>query len=385
MAAAGLAAIPAAAATQLPGQSHQNLLKTPLAASGPFTVSGTVTDQAGTPVYTVEVFAFRGATQVRTYTDLSGHYTLSLPEGTYEIVFHPPVTSSLASQARRWIRESQVLDIILPPGHVVSGTVYSDTAKLQPVGNVSIFAFNLDTYSGFGVKPTLIDGTYILLLETANWELTFSPPHFLGLGPTRTNTISLTGDLNLDIVLPPGFTVYDEVQDPNGDPVPNVEIFAQDHPEPGFGFTPTDSDGIFTGTLPTGTFDILFFAPPFQELGSTVVTGVSGPPDIQLDVTLPSGHTVSGMIRCADKELANSYIEAQPHPPISIGDGFFGWGRFAGADGFYALALQPGIYDFYIDPPGDDLPTYTRPIVTVNQDLILTFDYCTIFLPVILK
>ena len=83
--------------------------------------------------------------------------------------------------------------------------------------------------------------------------------------------------------------------------------------------------------------------------------------------------------------LANAFVSAAPQPPPSAG--FFGdWGRFAGADGFYALALQPGIYSFTVSPPGEiPLPKIILPIVDVTQDLALDFDYHCLFLPIVLR
>jgi hypothetical protein len=114
------------------------------------------------------------------------------------------------------------------------------------------------------------------------------------------------------------------------------------------------------------------------------MTNVVGPPDVERNLTLPTGWTVSGTVRCGSG-LANAFVEAQPHPPLSAGR-FSGWGRSAGADGFYALALQSGVYTFVVSPPGDSsLPQRIIPMVVVTQDLTLNFDYHCICLPIIIK
>lgn len=349
-----------------------------------FTVTGVVISAGGTvPVECVEVFAYSVTAKGRTYTDGDGHYSLTLSTGIYDFAFLPPLTSGLAYQARRGIRKAQVLDVTLPPGYLISGTVYSDLAKTKPVSNVNIFASNPDTFVGIGAMPTLTDGTYMLSLEEGPWELTFTPPHFLGLGPTRTMKIILTEDITQDVILPPGFTIAGQVTANNVGQA-NVDIFAQDPPLDGFGITATDANGFYTGTLPVGNYDILFFAPPFQGLGSTVITNVAGPPDVQRNVTLPAGHTVSGHITACSDPLANTFVHAAPQPPISSGR-FAGWGRFSGTDGFYALALQPGDYILTPDPP---LVTPPSPIVrslAVTQDLTLDFNICLFFFPLLFK
>jgi hypothetical protein len=379
-----LKGLPTAAANQFPICKPGEAPPTPPASSEVFTITGTISDQNETPVECVRVFAFSGAAQSFTYTHSSGRYTLTLSTGIYDLVFHPPITSGLASQGRRWIRESQVLNMTLPPGYLISGTVYSDITKTKTVSNVNIFASNPDTFVGLGANPTGPTGTYAISLEEGRWELTFTPPHFLGLGPTRTAIISLTQNVIQDIVLPPGFTIYGRVRNSGGQGQANADIFAQDPSQSqGYGITATDQDGFYTGTLPAGNFDMLFFAPPSVGLGSTVVTNIAGPPDVRRNVTLPAGYTVSGTIRCGCG-LANTFIEAAPQPPLSAG-GFHGWGRFAGADGFYAMALQPGVYTFTVNPPGVDLPDRVAPLVEVTQDMTLNFDYHCLFLPIILK
>ena len=370
-----LSVAPVAATHELSNMENELLGKIPLPATDIFTVTGIVKDMNGTPVDGVEVFAFSGAFSTGVSTDAAGRYTLTLTAGNfYDIVFNPPLGTGLATQVKRGIGASQTLNVTLLPGHAISGTVY-DGATGSRVPNVAIFAFNKDTFEGFGLPPTGEDGTYQISLAAGAWELTFTPPPSTGLGPKQI-TITVSGDIILDVILPAGFTVYGQVMTSGGGAQANVEIFAQDPAQPnGFGFSPTGPTGLYTGTLPIGTFDIQFLAPPFRRLGSTVVTNVVGPPDVELNVTLPAGLTVSGTIRCRQQTLTNTFVFAAPDLPVSAGF-FGGWGRFAGADGFYALALQTGIYTFIVTPPdGNILPRFTVPMVEVQADLTLNFDH----------
>jgi hypothetical protein len=381
-----LVALPASAADGAPTWRQDSSPPAQPAVASVFTVTGVVQDQDGNGVEDVQVFAYSGAGSVETHTNDTGHFTLTLTTGIfYDIVFNPPPGSDLASGFKRGVREEQFLTVILPPGHAISGTVYRDATKTTSVANVAIFAFNTRTSDGFGLRPSGDDGTYQVSLKEAPWGLTFTPPPFMDLGPTRTETISLTGDIIKDIILQPGFTVYGQVTTSNGAGQANVDIYAQDSSRPhGYGFSSTDADGYYTGTLPAGTYDIQFYAPPSLGLGSTVITDVAGPPDIQRNLTLPAGYTVSGTVKCGGG-LANAFVSAAPQPPPYAG--FFGdWGRFAGADGFYAVALQTGVYTFTVSPPGgSSLPQLIVPSVGVKQDMTLNFDYYCIFLPIILK
>jgi hypothetical protein len=200
----------------------------------------------------------------------------------------------------------------------------------------------------------------------------------------QTTILNLTADTTKDIVLVPGFTLFSQVVAMrNGIPtaVPNVEIFARDPAQAaGVGFSPTDASGVYTGTLPVGTFDVLYHAPPFSRLGSTVITAVNGPPDRHRNVTLPAGFTLSGSIRCGIG-VANAFVLARPDPPLSAGS-FDGWGRFAGTDGTYGLALQPGTYTIVVSTPAaHQLPGRVIPSVDIRSDRILDIGLCNTFLP----
>jgi hypothetical protein len=347
-------------------------------AAGTFIVTGTVTDQQHAPVANVQVFAFRAEAPISTYTNSSGQFTLALPAGAYDIVFNPPSGSHLAARSmHQIIDQSQVLTIMLAPGHTISGTV-RDAAHSMPVANTAIFAFNTATSDRFGLPPSGADGTYNIALVSGTWALTFTPPSFMGLGPTSTSVPNLTTDISRDIALPPGFTLSGHVTAPGGNHagVAGVEVFAKDPGQPaGYGFAPTSAGGWYTGTLPLGMFDIQFLAPPFTGLGSTVITNVAGPADVRRDLVLPSGYTVSG-----HTYLANTFVLAIPHPPLSNGH-FEGWGQFAGTDRRYALALQPGIYSFRSSPPGS-AASGGLSMIRVQGDLVLNFGFY-LYLPLI--
>lgn len=354
------------------------------------TITGTVTSEATQlPVANVQVFAFSGEEYEAVLTNAQGSYSLTLASGIfYDIVFNPPAGSQLASQSVRRVEGSQTIDIALPPGFAISGTVYEDDSKTVGVENTAIFAFNEENYSGFGLPPSTTNGNYQISLEAGKWTLTFTPPHFSGLGPTQT-MISLTSDISLDIILQPGFTVFGTIRTPGTDPVANVEMFAQDFSqENGYGFTPSDGGGQYTGTLPTGNFEILFIPPPFQGLGAAVITNVVGSPDQNRDVTLPVGFTVSGTVfidNCTTP-LPNAFVSATPHPPALAGQ-FGSWGKFSGEDGRYALPLPPGSYTITVAaPPSFMLPALAyAATITEDTTLNLYYPFCMLYLPLTSK
>jgi len=343
-----------------------------------FTVTGTVTNQQDAPVKNVEVFAFSAEVQSATYTNSSGQFTLTLITGTYDIVFIPPQAAHLGAVVERGINQSRVLNVSLPAGFTISGTIYRDAGHTMPVTNTAIYAFNTTTFAGFGLPPSQADGSYSIALEAGDWELTFTPPPFIGLGPTLSVVSNLAADITRDIVLPPGFTLFGHVTAPSGAHagVAGVEIFAKDPGQPaGYGFAPTNAGGWYTGTLPLGTFNVRFLAPPSHGFGSTIITGVAGPADVHRNIVLPSGYTVSG-----HTYSANTFVLGIPNPPLTDGEG---WGRFSGSDRQYALALQPGIYTFRASPPGG-AASGGLSMIRVQSDMVLNFGFY-VYLPLLKK
>lgn len=323
----------------------------PINAAGAFVVSGVVYGAGQSPVPQARVFAFSGAAQASAITDGQGRYQLTLAAGSYDLVFNPPSSLHRAAQVRRGIAGPATINITLLAGVSITGTVYRDASKQNPFANVAIYAFNRDNWEGFGLPPTDGQGRYQIALTPGTWDLTFTPPPFQGLGPTQVLAFQLGMDVEHDIVLSPGFTLAGRVSRA-GQGIANVDIFAREvDTGSGFGFTPSSVGGWYTGTLPLGTYDVLMLAPPFQGLGSTAIIDVHGPLDQQRDVTLPAGVTLSGTLRCG-AAVANAFVLATPLPPLSAGR-TEGWGRFSGAGGGYALALQTGVYTTTIAPPAE--------------------------------
>ena len=349
----------------------------PLSGPGVFTLTGIVQDQNESPVECVQVSAYSSTADRDAYSTSSGHFTLTLQAGRYDLTFHPPLESGLASISKRGLQGSQFLPVVLPPGMLISGTVSRYDNGL-PVAAVNIFAFSDDTHSGFGLHATNAAGGYQASLAEGVWKLTFTPPSFMGLGPVQ-KTITLTHPISGDIILGPGFTLYGHVITGSGASVANVEIFARDFAQPfGYGFGATNQAGYYEGTLPAGSYNVQFFASPFLNLGSVVTTNQVGPPDKNLTVPLPFGHTVSGTIKCRNDSgvVANAFVSAAPQGKPFLAGQFGDWGRFADESGYYAIALQPDTYHFKFVPPlGSDLELGVISDVVVAQDMTLDFEY----------
>jgi uncharacterized repeat protein (TIGR01451 family) len=352
--------------------------------SATFTISGTVTCEATGLISDVEVYAWnrdQGAGFVRDVTDISGTYSVTLEESSYDLIFNPPCGSECASRSLKGITgpPDLTLGVVLLSGHSVSGTVFDVNGSIS-ISNVEIYAFNYGTADGFGLPPSDDNGHYCIGLPEGHYDLGFTPPPCLGLGPTG-KSVTVTQSITLNVVLTSGFTVAGCVTDGIGDPVPGVQIYAYDPDIRGFGFSPTDESGCYTGTLPLGTFDIQFIPPAGHGLGSVTVVDVisetSNCPNTPLPITLPAGFTISGQVTCQGQPVKNVFVYADPARGGALGDDLVGWGLYTVDDGSCELPVVPGIYDVeFVPPPAMGFDTMVVNNVQVFTDTVLDVDFC---------
>jgi hypothetical protein len=361
-----------------------------------FTVSGTVTCEGTGPISDVEVFVWNRETSsgfTGDFTDSSGTYSVTLEEGNYDLIFNPLCGSGCASQSLKGITvpPNQIRNITLTIGHSISGTVFA-TDGTTPVSNVAIYAFNRNTAEGFGLPLTNADGHYCIGLVTGTYELGFTPPPCLGLGP-KTEIIAVTKDMTRNIALPPGFTVAGRITDEASNPVPGVQIYAREcYTWTGYGFSPSNVSGYYTGTLPIGTFGIQFLPLAGLGLGPKIITDVTsttaGCPNTSLNVTLPEGFAVSGKITCRGEPVKNVFVYADPAGPSPDCYGLDGVGLYTVDDGSYRLPVVPGTYDIKLDPPpATEFETVVISDVQVITDTALNFNLCPFYqwLPILLR
>jgi len=365
--------------------------------SASFTVSGTVTCQVTGPISDVEVYAWnrdKGGGDVGDITKSSGHYSVTLEAGNYyDLIFNPPCGSGCASKAHKGITgpPDRTLNPILSPGHSVSGTVFA-TDGTTPVDDVSIYAFNHHTADGFGLPPTKDTGHYCIGLVEGPYDLGFTPPPCRGLGP-KTESITITQDKTLSVTLPLGFTVAGRVTDGASKPVSGVQvqIYARECCTcTGYGFSPSNANGDYTGTLPLGTFGIQFLPPAGRDLGPKTVTDListtAGCPNTSLDVTLPDGFTISSKVTCQGKPVKNVFVYADPTGPPPDRYCLDGVGVYSVDDGTYGLPVVPGTYDIrFIPPPATGFDELVITDVQVITDTVLNTNFCPLFLPLVFK
>lgn len=354
-------------------------------------VSGTVTCN-GRGKLGVEVFAWnrdQGDGMVADTTDTHGAYSVALEAGSYDLIFNPPCDSGCATESRTGIAgpQNQTVNVDLLPGHGISGQVTK--AGGQTVRNVSIYAYNINTGTAFGLPPTREDGSYCIGLATGAYSLTFTPPACGGLGP-KTHPLDVSKSITLNIALSAGFSVAGRITDGANHGVSGVQIYAHECTSGavGYGFSPSDANGYYTGTLPLGVYGIRFMPPPDWRLGPVVHTEIGDQgeacPDTRLDVILPAGVKLSGQVTCRGQPLRNVFVFADPLD-INICDGLDGVGGYTVDNGSYALPVVTGNYRITIVPPPVSVFTSRTLTRTVTHNEGLSLDYCMLALPLILK
>jgi hypothetical protein len=342
------------------------------------------------PVNNVEVFVSDpiAGNEKSCFSNSTGHYTITVDAtNPYNVVYNPPFGSQLAAQTRTGIKGpgSIIQDISLESGFSIIGTTrrLSDS---MPVGMVNIFAQNLDRGIGFGLPPSDENGVYTISLEAGDWEITYIPKPFRGLGPTRTQTVTLITDTPQDALLPAGVTVHGQVKTSMGAGMAGVSIFALmesgDQTGEGYGFPSSKIGGEYTGTLPIGTFDIQFLPPIGQGLGPTVITNISPTTSsYYLPVTLPAGVTLSGTVACTST-LEGVFVFAVPETKIPR-DNIGGRGMFSDSQGHFGLPLITGTYRLEFKPPPAILLPTLEITKNIEADTFLIIDFCPDYLPVI--
>ena len=149
--------------------------------------------------------------------------------------------------------------------------------------------------------------------------------------------------------------------------ISDVEVFTWNREE-GSGFVGdiTDSSGYYSVTLESGNYDLIFNPPCGSKCASKAHKGITGPPNLTLNVVLSPGHAVSGTAFATDgiRPVGNVAIYAFHH---DTADGF-GLPP-TDANGHYCIGLVEGPYDLgFTPPPCRELGPKTEAI-TVNQDM----------------
>ncbi len=347
-----------------------------------YSISGTVTGPGGTPLVGVGVGAWCMAANfwclVGTSTAADGSYVIEgLPAGSYKVGFSTGPTnvwlyysasgtggftaSRDAATQLSLPPDATGINVELPLGYSISGTVTGPGGA--PLANIRVFAYS--TAGRFGIDTagvsTAADGSYTIggfpadSYRVSFWDPsgTYASGHHSTAGftadPDAATPVGVPPNATgIDVQLPIGLHISGMVTDPDGDPLPNIQVNAN---AGNFGAgTQTAIDGTYALTvLPGGDYRV-----SFHDASSTYVDGcyassgfttdqnactpVSVPPDATgINVVMPLGRHISGTVTGSDgKLLANIQVNANA--------GNFGTGTQTRSDGTYSLMVLPGSY-----------------------------------------
>lgn len=383
---------------------------------GPWTISGTVTDDTGAPAVGVAVEVSPTSAWGTYVTDEAGHYAVPVTfPGTYTVFFRPPPGSPLLSEA---------YDNAVPwnPTRIVVGSVdiTGVDAVLDRAGSLSGRVVDTDGNPIAGVDVQLqsaafqmayvttgADGVYTAAdLRPGSWRVGFEPPSgspFVAelyddarTYETQTVVPLASGQAAVlnDAVLTRGNTISGRILAPDGTPRAGIEVYASSDAGGGRGGT-TGTDGTYTITgLADGDYTVGAQSDWADNLVGVAYPGttrwqdaelvhVAGATTVQLhDLTLLAGGTITGTIVGPDgAPLANANVRAWSLDGEN--------GATSGSDGSFSInLLAPGSYrvsasaflspaivrTFYATTPGVTRPSLATPVVLTEGESVGDID-----------
>ncbi|MHB8799711.1 MAG: Ig-like domain-containing protein [Thermoanaerobaculia bacterium] len=297
-------------------------------------------------------------------TNDAGAYALEVADGVYFLIVDPPAGAAGYVPARVndlvIAGEARVQNVALVTQSSLSGVVRLPDGA--PVGGVRITL--VEEAGGDEIGPILADasgaygfavppGTYHFNLDGGAESYPGRPGNFVYQNAQQGTVV--TGSTIQDIVLPFAF-LRGRTIDSDGVPVGDVEL---EHPWTGgtradgstcsavnSGSARSGADGSYVLALCDGfAYDLIAIAPPGAGVSSHIFHSITLSGDTQLDLVLPDGEPLSGVVRFPNGDpVAGVRIAVYEQESDS---------RFAqmhtNAEGAYAFTIQPGRYRYYLD------------------------------------
>jgi len=342
-------------------------------------ITGAIKNEEGRPVANAAVCAHPtthdAPTCERTRSD--GVYVIEAVPGTYKMhVDGPPDGSRLISQWARGRVESYEADLIdtrggeavgvdltLVRGFVVSGTI---TAARDGaiVNEAQVCTQTLSAPLPWACDRTDKNGRYLALREPGSYWVWVIPPDGAGrLLPQRYDRVDLgvnatplqiDRDVALDVALRDGPLLTGTVVMPDGAPLA-FALVCVDTPFPtGRICRPTDAQGRYSVATRPDLYTVQVVPPDDSDaVGGyydgkrdwTEADGVRISGDVRLDIVVPRGVRLTGVVRTQDGAPVES-------APVSVNDarGFL-TGTYTDNTGHYAIAVLPGSYTIDVFAP----------------------------------
>ncbi len=373
----------------------------PASASAPTGVvlGGTVTDSLAAPLAGVKVEITRtDGSLVDTVTTAAdgtwqeppvsggplaaGSFLVHVYGGDRPDIWYPDAASSSGAEAVTLAdgQSDTGLDVSLPDGHAISGTV-TVTGGASPAGVTVVAQSNGGLYSS-PTTTVAADGTYHLAgLADGDWTLTFFGSASVNVVAAQNAngsavTVAGTSRTGIDQVLTPGATISGTITRPGAVPgsspsTPTVYDAATGDPVHGLSAV-SGTDGSYSVfDLPAGRFKVLFAESGYayqwwdaqiSQAAADAVPLVEGGVATAVNASLTVERTVSGTVTDAHgTAIAGARITAYDGMPLDTQDGV------SAIDGTFSLGgLRAGTYTVLALPP-DDLHVWAVQSVPVGS------------------
>jgi hypothetical protein len=351
-------------------------------------ITGTVTGSDGSPLAGIHVIALDQAagnflTWTSTATD--GTYTLAVPPGSYTLGFNEPnsdyvggcysssgFTTDQGACSPVDVTTSDVggIDVQIPTGLKISGTVTGPSGT--PLADIELTT-NWEWPWTWTVTGS--DGTYSLAVPAGSYTVTIYDPSGTYVGGCYDSSsssgfsdqgactpVSVTNQdvSGIDVTMPLALHITGTVTGPDGAPLANISVGAQ---EGNYNANAsTGSDGTYSLAVPAGSYTVWFNDPNANYVrgcyssssssGFTTDQGACASVDVTtsgvsgVDVTMPLGLKISGTVTGpSGTPLADINVGA--HAPN------FNAGMTTAADGTYSFAVLPGSYTVSFNDPNN--------------------------------
>jgi hypothetical protein len=290
-------------------------------------------------------------------TDILGFYSVSVPPGSYDVRFKPPLGTRFVGIEIRGVTvqgASLVLDQVLPTGWMITGRVLDDTST--PVPSTDLDVIDAATRNAIFTNHDTSDtaGNFNVVVPAGVYTIEFTPPATTTLVPARMEGVSVTSDVSLGtVVLRHGLHLGGDVQATDGTAAPNVTLRVLEPATAKEVFTlnnRTDGAGHFEVLVAPATYNLRFEPAQAAPLVPRTVVGVSVASDRVLPpVTLDAGVTAFGRV----EDVFGNKIKGVDLDFINV---FSGVKQFTPHDntddnGDYAVTVRSGTYDVTFDPP----------------------------------
>jgi hypothetical protein len=346
-------------------------------------ITGKVTGAGGVAIAGVDVFASPvgdGGSGFAT-TDSSGNYTMELPAGSYKISFSAPSDSDFVSEYYNDVRNFSAATAVPVAAGATVANINAQLAKVGKISGkvtgpggvaiagVSVFASPVGD-GGSGFATTDSSGNYTMDVPAGSYKIEFSPPSGSDYALEYYNDVRNFSAAtavpvaagatvaNINAQLAKVGKIAGKVTGPGGVAIAGVDVVAYPVGSGEFASATTDSSGIYTLRLSSGSYKIEFSPPPGSDwvleyyndvqnfTAATAVPVAAGATVANINAQLAKVGKITGKVTgLGGVALAGVDVFASP-----VGSGGSGFAT-TDSSGNYTLRVPAGSYRIEFSPP----------------------------------